>query len=514
VRQDAFDLVVVGAGINGAGIAHDAAIRGLSVLLLDARDVASGTTSASTRLIHGGLRYLEHGDIALVRESLRERETLLRLAPHLVRPLPILVPLYSAARRRPWHVRLAMLAYDGLSGGKSLPRHRMLDAAEALALEPALRPGGLRGAALFWDAQVEYPERLALENVLAARAAGAEVRTYTRVSELVVGDGAVRGVRHVDVLTGEEGVAAAAVTVNATGPWVDRLAPPAVRARRLVGGTKGAHVVVGPFPGAPRHALYVESAHDGRPCFVIPWDGRWLIGTTDERFDGDPADAVPTEAEVTYLLRLVNDVIPGAGLVREDVVDAHAGVRPLRYSPGRGEGRVTRRHAIHGGPPGIGGLLTVVGGKLTTYRRLAELAVDAAYAELGRPAPPCTTAERALPGAAPPAAVADRLAASGVVPEAADRLGRVYGARALELAELCRARPGMARSLPGAADTLAGEVAFAIEREGARTVDDVVLRRAMLGRGRAADTAAAVARLAMRASVHGEPAADLAGVAR
>src|SRR5215203_1512655 len=218
---DRFDLIVIGAGINGAGIARDAALRGLRVLILDKGDVASGTTSWSTRLIHGGLRYLEHGEIGLVRESLRERERLLRIAPHLVRPLPLLLPIYRGDQRGRWLIRAGMVAYDVLARDKSLPGHRMLDRAAALGRAPGLAEPGLLGAALYHDAQVEYAERLALENVLDARAHGAEIRTYYQVGEVLRADGCVLGVTGNDVLTGEPFRYVAPVIINLTGPWVD-----------------------------------------------------------------------------------------------------------------------------------------------------------------------------------------------------------------------------------------------------------------------------------------------------
>src|SRR5215211_1565697 len=237
---DRFDLIVIGAGINGAGIARDAALRGLRVLVLDKGDVASGTTSWSTRLIHGGLRYLEHGEIGLVRESLREREHLLHIAPHLVRPLPLLLPIYRGDQRGRLLIRTGMLAYDVLSRGKSLPGHRMLDRTAALGRVPGLAESGLLGAALFHDAQVEYAERLALENVLDARAHGAEIHTYHQVDEALCADGGVSAVTGHDVLSGESFRYAAPVVINVAGPWVDDvLARSDIEQRpHLIGGSK------------------------------------------------------------------------------------------------------------------------------------------------------------------------------------------------------------------------------------------------------------------------------------
>ncbi len=338
--SDRFDLILIGAGINGAGIARDATLRGLRVLVLDKGDVAGGTTSWSTRLIHGGLRYLEHREIGLVRESLRERERLLRIAPHLVRPLPLLLPIYRGDKRGRLLIRAGMVAYDVLSRGKSLPGHRMLDRAAALGRAPGLAESGLLGAALYHDAQVEYAERLALENALDARAHGAEIRTYHHVSEILREDGRVTGVAGNDVLTGEPFRYAAPVVVNVAGPWVDEvLAGSNLGQRsRLIGGSKGSHIVVDPFPGAPRDALYAEARQDGRPFFIIPWNDLYLIGTTDTRYDGDLDKVMAEEWEIDLLLAETNRVIPTAKLTRECVRYTYAGVRPLPYAPGVSEG--------------------------------------------------------------------------------------------------------------------------------------------------------------------------------
>src|SRR5436305_1534438 len=262
-----FDAVIIGAGINGCGIARDAALRGLRVLLLDKGDVGGGTTAWSTRLIHGGLRYLEHGEVGLVRQSLREREPLLGpVAPHLVRTLPLLIPVYEKRRRGPLTVLAGMIAYDLLSPGKSLPPHQMLTPAEALRRAPGLEEEGLKGAALFFDAQAEYAERLALENALDARTRGATVITYARVERLIVEGGAARGVEFKDLLGGPKFTARARVVLNVAGPWVDEvLGGTGGTGERLIGGTKGSHIVVRPFPGAPDAALYVEAVEDARP---------------------------------------------------------------------------------------------------------------------------------------------------------------------------------------------------------------------------------------------------------
>lgn len=385
-----FDVIIIGAGINGAGIARDAAMRGLKVLLLDKGDIASGTSSASTRLIHGGLRYLEHFEFGLVRESLRERETLLRIAPHLVRPLAITIPIYTQSKRGRATIRAGMIAYDLLSWGKSLPRHRMLSRAETLQQSPGLNQEGLLGSSQYFDAQVEFAERLVVENALDARERGAEVVTYAPVTKLTA-DGAEF------LLDGAAHFARGSVIVNAAGPWVDHLLERApVESERLIGGTKGSHLVVAPFPGASRSAIYLEAQSDRRPFFIIPWNRNYLIGTTDVRFEDDPDQVRSEWWEIDYLLAETNRAFPDAGLTREEILFTYSGVRPLPWTTNEDEQSITRRHFIREHPR-VNNLLSIVGGKLTTYRSLAEECVDLVFRKLGRQSPKCRTATEVLP---------------------------------------------------------------------------------------------------------------------
>jgi glycerol-3-phosphate dehydrogenase len=505
-----FDLIVIGAGINGAGIARDATLRGLSVLLVDKDDVGAGTTSRSTRLVHGGLRYLEHFEVPLVRESLRERERLLRIAPHLVHPLSFLLPIYEGHRRGPALIRMGMMAYDALSLDKSLERHRMLSAAEALAREPGLRREGLRGAAAYYDAQAEYPERLALENALDARRLGAVVLPYMRVLALEHGaPGRITGVALRDELHGDEHRARGALVVNAAGPWVDAVLGELAPGDGLIGGTKGSHLVVEPFPGAPREAVYSEAVEDGRPYFVVPWSGRYLIGTTDTRYDGDLDDVVATDEEVDYLIAATNRLIPDAELTPAQVLYTYAGVRPLPVGGGRDgeEGAITRNHVIHDhasggpGPANPEGLLSIVGGKITTYRRLAEETVDAVVKKLDRRAPKCRTHEIPLPGgtAYPFSGFRERFrASSGLSVESADRLLRIYGTRAAEVLDVAAAVPALREPFDSETGALGAEVLFALGSELAETLTDVVQRRTLVGYGpdvglEAIEAAAAIA---------------------
>ena len=393
------DVVIIGAGINGAGIARDAAMRGLKVLLIEKGDIGMGTSAASTRLIHGGLRYLEHFEFGLVRESLREREILLRIAPHLVRPLAIAIPIYKRSKRGRLTIRAGMILYDLLSWGKSLPGHRMLSRDETLQRWPGLNPEGLLGAALYYDAQVEFPERMVMENVLSAREFGAEVLTHTRVTKLAVEDGRVSGVEFANEDNSEDGqkqFACAAMVINAAGPWIDQVLERApVKSLKLIGGTKGSHLVVPPFPGAPADAIYVEARSDGRPIFIIPWNNLYLIGTTDVRFEGVPDEVQCEPWEIDYLLSETNLALPAAHLTRDSILYTYSGVRPLPVTGDKDEQSITRRHFIRQHPL-LPNLLSIVGGKLTTYRSLAEECVDLIFKKLGKDSPPCRTATEVL----------------------------------------------------------------------------------------------------------------------
>jgi glycerol-3-phosphate dehydrogenase len=479
-----YDVAVIGAGINGAGIARDAALRGLSVVVVDQADLCSGTSAIASRLIHGGLRYLEYGEIPLVFESLRERITLRRLAPHLVKPLRICIPVFASAKRGPMLVRLGMLAYDLLSAGKTVPNHEMLSREEIIEAEPGLLRDGLRAAARYYDAQIAFVERLVLENLLAARSAGARIATYCKLTGFEVARGDQPAViRTEDTLDGRTREIEARVVVNAAGPWADQvLSMGAPQLRRLIGGTKGSHIVVGDFDGAPQDAFYVEAAHDQRPFFIIPWFGQYLIGTTDTRYDGDLRSVRASDEEIDYLLRETNRVFPKARLGRGDIHYAYAGVRPLPYRSKGPESAITRRHIIKVHGKKAPGLVSIVGGKLTTYRNLSRQAVDGIGRQLARKLPECRTADVRLPGAyrldeARAALQAcEALSRSGV-----QRMLSVYGGLALDVLALAASEPPLGATLDADRTVLAAEVVFAIRHEMARTLEDIVHRRLMIG---------------------------------
>lgn len=481
-----YDLIVIGAGINGVAIARDAAMRGLRVLVIDKHDIASGTTSWSTRLIHGGLRYLEHAEFALVRESLRERERLLHNAPHLVNPLPLILPIYEGAKRGPSMIRLGMGLYDALSFDKSLPRHRMLNRDETIRRLPGLNSDGLKASARYYDAQITFPERLAIELARSAQQHGARIETYTRVDRIVTEGAVVRGVEIVDVHTDERAVVHSKTVLNVSGPWVDELLgmlPDATKPARQVGGTKGSHLVVPTFPGAPSEALYIEAKTDGRAMFIVPWNNAYLIGTTDLRFDGDLDRVHADEDEITYLLRETNLLFPQANLTVEDIAFTYSGVRPLPYTAAGSAGAITRQHQVKSHAPAFKGLWSVIGGKLTTHRQLAEDAVDKICSALGVEAT-CQTQRMPLPGAAGIAtgAFAAALQRDAPLPPATTaRLVRIYGALAEEIVALAVQHPGLAESIDDTHGAIAAEVVYGFQREGARTLEDSLMRRTVLG---------------------------------
>ncbi len=511
IQEYPFDLILIGAGINGAGIARDAAMRGLRVLLLDKGDISNGTTQWATRLIHGGLRYLEYYEVPLVRESLHDREILLHIAPHLVRPLGFLVPIYKRSKHGPMMIWLGMVGYDMLSFDKSMENHRMFSREKALEREPGLNPENLEGAAFYYDAQVEYAERIAVENAISAREHGATVLTYTKVERLIREGRSVVGVEFSDVLGGgRKYQVRAPVTVNVSGPWVDEVlgenSP-----KRMIGGTKGSHIIVDPFPGAPKNeALYVEARKDGRPYFIVPWNGRYLIGTTDIRYEGDLDYVSADEDEIEYLLDETNYVIPSANLTRDKVLFTYSGVRPLPYQPEGAEGSVTRSHIIYdhaGEDPKLGGLISIIGGKLTTYRNLSRQTVDKVYRKLGQKPPACHTGDIPLPGGAADdfeSFAARFKAESGLADELAERLLKIYGTRAPEVISLAGDDPSLKMPLtsPATIETgiIGAEVIFAFRQEMAQTLSDVLLRRTMVGLGPnvALDVAEAAAGVAVK----------------
>lgn len=490
----AFDLVVVGGGANGCAIAWDAALRGVRVLLLEKEDFGWATSAWNSRLIHGGLKYLEKYDVKLVRESLREREWMFHAAPHLVRPLRFVLPFYERNAHSRWLLQAGLLAYDALSWDKSTPWHRVRSRTAALALVPGLNTDGLQGAGTYYDGQVEYAERLCVELAVAAESVGAVVLNHARVDGLVEDGGAVTGITFTDTASGRQHTVGARAVVNAAGPWVDALLRTRPGERPdMMGGTKGTHLVVEPFPGAPvDSAMYYEALTDGRPMMVIPWLGKYIVGATDVRFTGDLDRASIDEDELTYILHETNRVLPDANLTRDDVLWSYTGVRPLPYQASGPTGDITRRHVVHDhakdASDPLQGFFSVIGGKLTTCRALAEDVNDGVIGRAGRGAMrrrrATTTRLSRLPGAQAldyARFVEDFRRSTKLAPEVAERLLGIYGTRAAAVEALSEAEPHLAEPVDGLGGLLAAEVAFAVREESAVTLTDIVARRILTG---------------------------------
>jgi glycerol-3-phosphate dehydrogenase len=483
----AFDVVIVGGGMAGAGIARDLVVRGASVALVEKGDFASGTTSRSSKLIHGGLRYLELFDFALVRESLRERETLRRLAPHLVRPLPFLVPIYRGSSRGLIKVRIGLKLYDWLTPGRDRERYRVLDPRQARALEPALDAQALRGAGYYFDDLLVYPERLCLENALSAHRRGGRVLNYAEVEEVREGsDGVPAGLVVRDLLTGQVATLTARVIVNATGPWVDQFrerAGVSEGGRRIVRGTKGIHCLL---PRLTERAIYHSTADD-RMIFVIPWRDFSLVGTTDTDFEGDLDRVHATRDEVVYLLQEVRRALPDPRVRPEEVAYTYAGVRPLSFEEGRRASDVSREHAVV--EEAGGRFLSITGTKLTCFRSLAEQAGDRALRALGREAP-SRTARLTLDGADEEAGaveghtwldVSAEATAWGLSGSTLETLVGLYGRGYRAVATLAGKVPeGAERLCPSNPDVVA-QLHLAVHEEMAVSLQDVLFRRTGIG---------------------------------
>ena len=480
LQDQEFDVAVIGGGIIGAGIARDAALRGLRVGLFEKRDFGSGTTAGSTRLIHGGLRYLEMLDFRLVRMDLRERETLLRIAPHLVRPLEFIMPFYRSSLFYRAKMRIGMKLYDLLSYDKSLPPHRFLSAAELKELEPNLRQQGLQGAAVYFDAQVNSPERLCLENIIDAREHGAVTFNYAEVTgALRIGD-SIQGVRVRDLLSNDkaEVEVKSRIVINASGAWFDGVAgiltsPESQQIRT----TKGVHITC---PPVTNHAIVVFSSIDGRLMFVIPWLGYSWIGTTDTDFKDDPATVQANTEDVDYTLRSVKEYFPT--LESERIYFSNAGVRALVKEKGS-ESSVSRMHRIaDGATSGASNLISVLGGKITGYRAIAEEATDAVCAKLNVKAS-CQTAVTPLPGTRGDRSIRDSANATtaGMPQEAVAHLFNLYGNRATEVINLAAESQDLYELLSPHAADIAAQIVFAAREEQCMRLVDFLLRRTLLG---------------------------------
>jgi len=476
--EQTFDVVIVGGGVVGAGAALDAVTRGLSVALVEARDLASGTSSRSSKLFHGGLRYLEMFEFGLVREALAERELMLtKICPHLAKPVSFLYPLSKPGIERPY-VASGLILYDTMGGARSVPRHKHLTRAGALRLVPALRRDALVGGIRYYDGQVD-DARHTMTVARTAAAYGAVIRTSTQVVGFLKESDRVAGVRVRDVETGAETEVKARVVINATGVWTDELQRlSGGRGRFRVRASKGVHLVV------PRDRIASESGiilkTEKSVLFVIPWKSHWIIGTTDTDWHLDLAHPAATKADIDYILEHVNSVL-AVPLTLDDIEGVYAGLRPLLAGESEQSSKLSREHAVARVAPG---LIAIAGGKYTTYRVMGADAVDAAGEDLpGRINPSCT-ADVPLVGALGYQALvnqADRLAAThGVHPYRIRHLLDRYGSQLHELLAPASGPEGdksLLQPIPGAPDYLQAEARYAVTHEGALHVEDVLARR-------------------------------------
>ncbi len=488
-----FDLVVIGGGINGAATAREAALRGLTVALVEGHDFASATSSRSSKLIHGGLRYLERLDFKLVGEARRERTLLLKLAPHLVRQLPFFLPIYSGDPYNPTKVRLGLTIYDWLGNQGPGDRHRFYTAEQCLEQVPVLRAEGLRAGAVYFDSETD-DARLSLENVLDATANGAAAANYVQIEsfDVVKPDGRgpqIRTAQGFDRISGRRLQITGDFWVNATGPWVDsiRAMLPGYDGSKTVRLTKGTHVLIPQVCG--QYALFAAILPGNRIFVMAPWHGYSLLGTTDDDYVGDPAGVQPSLEEMQYLLNAINRVL-SKPFTMKDVVGSFAGLRALAIQAGRSPSENTREYRFHT-DAWAENLITVCGGKLTTARALGEKLVDVVVKRTGKRTSPGVgrhpSRQKPLPGgridqwsAFFAQSTAEAVREFGIAPDIAGRIINTYGSRWRRVLEPVREEPWLAERLPGEPALLAAEADFALREEMATSVEDFLLRRSGL----------------------------------
>jgi glycerol-3-phosphate dehydrogenase len=475
--DEEYDLVIIGGGIVGCGISWEAARRGYSVLLLEKGDIGSGTSSRSSRLIHGGLRYLKHGRLRLVREAARERERLRSTFPYLVRPLPFLIPIYAGEGEGLLTTLFGLWLYDRLAGIRGPLRHRRLRPQDILSEEPRLRQEGLVGGAIYHDCSTD-DFRLVLLNAKLAHRVGAHIVSYAVVESLIREHGRVAGVCFQDLLGGETYEARGRVIVNAAGPWGDGVRLMLPSGRRRLRPTKGIHILVPRGRVGNRNAVVMRSPRDGRIVFALPWHRFTLVGTTDTDYSGDPDEVRPEADDVEYLLEALNRAFPEARLTREDVVSSFAALRPLQRRHGVPESEVTRDYRI---VQEAEGLISIIGGKLTTYRPMARKAVSRVVRHLS---PPASATSKQHTEASMTEAELEELRlraleeskALGLDVDVVDHLVFTYGpewARLREYLSIESLRERIMEGLP----YLMAEVAYGVDHEMALRLEDVLIRR-------------------------------------
>jgi glycerol-3-phosphate dehydrogenase len=470
-----FDVVVIGGGISGIAVAKACSAGGKRTLVVEQHDFGSGTSSRSTRIIHGGLRYLENLEVGLVRESLRERGRLLRERPHLVRPMRFLLAfpqMDPLSLRNPIAVRFGLWLYQQMGGSpREVPIARLPEWESWRVFD-------------YEDAQCEFPERLIAEWLAEALAAGCAARNYTESLAIIRVQGRVTAVRLRDRLTGQECQVQAKQVINATGPWADRIcAQSNIGDARMLNGVRGSHIVLPRFPGLPSAAVYTEAV-DGRPFFVIPWNGQTLVGTTEVADGGDPGSAQPTPREIDYLWRSFERVFPSSGLSSGDIRYAFAGIRPLPRSEERTLGQISRRYYLHDHTAeGAAGMWSILGGKLTTAAAEGRHCARLLGAHAPEPATPIIATGPAngyaatLAQWARQASDSTRLCSGEVTAQSARAIAEWHGRRALGILRSSCQRADLTLPLCDHTEHIVGEALHAVAVEGAVTLADILLRR-------------------------------------
>jgi glycerol-3-phosphate dehydrogenase len=476
LRTEQFDLAVIGGGINGAAVARDAAMRGLRVALIDKGDFAGQTSSRSTKLIHGGLRYLPQGQLRLVYEALRERERLSQItAPHLVRPTPFLFPVYAGRTVPRITLWTGLFLYDVLARTPKQYRHKRLSADSIAAIEPKLGRDGLRGGALYYDCHGD-DSRLTLENLLDAILHGAAAANYMELKGFDKREGRIRAAQVTDVSSADDFAIRARIFVNASGPWIDTVRrmddPGAETSVRL---TKGVHLMLKPERVPVRNSL-VLSDGQSRIIFLIRNRDSILLGTTDTDYDGEPEHVRAQAADVDYLLDVVSKTIPDAPLNYQDVTTSFAGLRSLvAGNVSKAPSMLPREELIL---RSSSGMLSIAGGKLTTHRRIAERVMDLVLRELGKPTGKSPTLTTPLPGARPSSQTVPP--ADSITADARSELAQRYGTRIALLDAMVEQNPWLGQPLGAQCPVMAVEAVFAARFEMARTLEDFMVRRTRL----------------------------------
>jgi len=484
MRSTQFDILVIGGGVTGVSIARDAALRGYNTALVERADFASGTSSKSSKLVHGGVRYLESFEFGLVFEACRERRYALRNSPHLVRPLPFVFAVHEDDPRPLWQITIGMWLYDAMATFRNIERHHTWNKGRALREEPVIGPAGLSGATHYYDATTD-DARLTLTIARDAHQSGAVVANYTQVVGLLQQDGKVVGAQVRDGLSGDEFEVRARVVANATGPWTDyllKMADP--DAARRLRPTKGVHIIVPRERAWSRSAITMNSPRDGRLMFLIPWGQFSILGTTDTEYQGDPADVATDAQDIDYILEAARHSFPVTDLKEADIISAYVGLRPLIGSDAPTGYKVSREHQILRTAPGF---FTIAGGKLTTWRSMAEEMVDELARYLGRehglgPSGPSRTVDRILPGGDIPdwyTYLAEKVVelSDQLSPATVTHLISTYGTEYADVLALTEGDQHLTEALVPGLPYLKAEVIHAVRREMALTLEDVLNRR-------------------------------------